>query len=59
MADKAIVYFGDVDELLLPEIRMMGYVFDFAAVRRRILNMADHPDKIYETAPLKRGERIP
>ncbi len=59
MADKAIIYFGDVDELLLPEIRMMGYVFDFAAVRRRILNMADYPDKIYETAPLKRIERIP
>lgn len=59
IADKAIVYFGDVDELLLPEIRMMGYVFDFASVRRRILNMTDHPDKIYETAPLKGGERIP
>ncbi len=54
MADKATVYFGDIDEQLIPEIRMVGYVFDFAAVQRRILNMTDHPDKVYSTAPLKK-----
>ncbi len=52
MADKAVVYFGDIDELLIPEIRMVGYVFDFAAVQKRILNMTDHPDKVYDIAPL-------
>lgn len=54
MADKAIIYFGDIDNLLIPEIRMSGFVFDFAAVQKRIVGMADHPDKVYSTAPLKR-----
>ena len=53
MADKAIIYFGDIDNLLIPEIRMTEYVFDFAAVQKRILNMTDNPDKVYDTAPLK------
>ena len=54
MADKAIIYFGDVDELLIPEIRMLGYEFDFAAVEKRIIKMTDNPDKVYVTAPLKK-----
>lgn len=54
MADKAIIYFGDIDNLLIPEIRMSGYMFDFAAVQKRIVSMADYPDKVYSTAPLKR-----
>ena len=54
MADKAIIYFGDIDDLLIPEIRMSGFVFDFAAVQKRIVGMADYPDKVYSTAPLRR-----
>ena len=54
MVDKAIIYFGDVDELLIPEIRMLGYQFDFAAVEKRIIKMTDYADKVYSTAPLKR-----
>ena len=54
MADKAIIYFGDIDEMLIPEIRMLGYVFDFQAVERRIVKMTDYPDKVYSMAPLKR-----
>ena len=54
MVDKAIIYFGDVDELLIPEIRMLGYRFDFAAVEKRIIKMTDYPDKVYSTAPLKK-----
>ena len=54
MADKAIIYFGDIDETLIPEIRMIGYAFDFPAVERRIIKMTDYPDKVYTTAPLKR-----
>ena len=54
MADKAIIYFGDIDDLLIPEIRMLGYVFDLGAVEKRIVKMTDHPDKVYSTAPLKR-----
>lgn len=54
MADKAINYFGDIDEMLIPEIRMRGYVFDFQAVEKRIIKMTDYPDKVYTTAPLKR-----
>ena len=54
MADKAIIYFGDIDDLLIPEIRMSGFVFDFAAVQKRIVSMADYPDKVYSTAPLRR-----
>ena len=54
MADKAIIYFGDIDELLVPEIRMLGYVFDFSSIQKRIVRMTDSPDKVYSTAPLKR-----
>lgn len=54
MVDKAIIYFGDIEELLIPEIRMLGYVFDFRAVEKRIVKMTDYPDKVYVTAPLKR-----
>ena len=54
MADKAIIYFGDIDEMIIPEIRMIGYQFDFQAVEKRIIKMTDYPDKVYTTAPLKR-----
>ena len=54
MADKAIIYFGDIDERLVPEIRMLGYVFDFQAIEKRIIKMTDYPDKVYSTAPLKK-----
>ena len=54
MADKAIIYFGDMDDLQIPEIRMLGYVFDLGAVEKRIVKMTDLPDKVYSTAPLKR-----
>ena len=55
MADKAIIYFGDVEPLLVPEIRMIGYLFDFQSIQKRILKMTDNPDKVYVTAPLKRN----
>lgn len=54
MADKAIIYFGDIDEELVPEIRMLGYAFDFRLIQKRIVKMTDYPDKVYATAPLKR-----
>ncbi|MBR4390555.1 MAG: nucleotidyl transferase AbiEii/AbiGii toxin family protein [Bacteroidales bacterium] len=54
MADKAIIYFGDIDEELVPEIRMLGYAFDFELIQKRIVKMTDYPDKVYATAPLKR-----
>ena len=54
MVDKAIIYFGDVDELLIPEIRMLGYVFDFSAIEKRIVKMTDNPDKIFSTVPLRK-----
>ena len=54
MVDKAIIYFGDIDELLVPEIRMLGYQFDFERIKNRIIKMTDAPDKVYVTAPLKR-----
>ncbi|MBO7553521.1 MAG: nucleotidyl transferase AbiEii/AbiGii toxin family protein [Bacteroidaceae bacterium] len=53
MADKAIIYFGDIDDLLIPEIRMLDYIFDFPLVKKRVLKMTDYPDKVYSTAPLK------
>ena len=56
MADKAIIYFGDIDDLLIPEIRMLGYAFDFASIQKRIVKMTDNPDKVYSTVPLKRKE---
>lgn len=55
MADKAVIYFGDIDELLIPEIRMLGYVFDFKAIEKRIVKMTDNPDKVYVQFPLKQG----
>lgn len=54
MADKAIIYFGDIEEDLVPEIRMLGYAFDFGLIQKRIVKMTDYPDKVYATAPLKR-----
>lgn len=54
MADKAIIYFGDIDSLLVPGIKMIGYVFDFDLIRKRIVKMTDNPDKVYSMAPLKR-----
>lgn len=54
MADRAVIYFGDIDELLIPEIRMIGYAFDFDRIETRIIKMTDNPDKVYATAPLKR-----
>lgn len=56
MADKAIIYFGDIDDLLIPEIRMLGYAFDFSSIQKRIVKMTDNPDKVYSTVPLKRKE---
>lgn len=53
MADKAIIYFGDIDEMLIPEIRMISHVFDFLSVEKRIIKMTDYPDKVYSTAPMK------
>lgn len=54
MVDKAIIYFEDIDELLVPEIMMLGYVFDFSAIQKRIVKMTDNPDKVYSTAPLRK-----
>ena len=55
MADKAVIYFGDIDELLIPEIKMLGYEFDFERIKSRIIKMTDKPDKVYTTAPLKKS----
>lgn len=54
MADKAIIYFDDIDETLIPQIRMLGYQFDFERIKNRIVKMTDNPDKVYVSAPLKR-----
>lgn len=54
MADKAVIYFDDIDELLIPEINMTGYEFDFERIKARIIKMTDKPDKVYATAPLKK-----
>lgn len=53
MADRAVIYFGDVDEALIPEINMIKYEFDFERITNRIIKMTDHPDKMYASAPLK------
>ena len=53
MADKAVIYFGDIDEELIPEIKMIGYAFDFELIKKRIIKMTDNPDKVYTTAPLR------
>lgn len=53
IADKAVIYFGDIDELLVPEIKMLGYEFDFERIKSRVIKMTDRPDKVYATAPLK------
>ena len=53
MADRAVIYFGDIDEALIPEISMIGYEFDFERIKNRIVKMTDNPDKVYTTVPLK------
>ena len=37
MADKAIIYFDDIDEELIPQIKMQGYQFDFERIKNRIV----------------------
>ena len=54
MADKAVIYFGDIDEDLIPDIKMLGYRFDFEAIKSRVVKMTDYPDKVYVTSPLKK-----
>ena len=54
MADKAVIYFDDIDENLIPEIKMIGYAFNFEKIKNRIIKMTDNPDKIYLIAPLKK-----
>ena len=54
MSDKAVIYFGDIDDLLIPDIRMLGYQLDIQAVEKRILKMTDYPDRMYSTAPLRK-----
>ena len=46
--------FGDIDEDLIPSIKMPGYQFDFEAIKSRVVKMTDYPDKIYITPPLKK-----
>ncbi len=53
MADRAVIYFDDIDDSLIAEICMIGYEFDFERVKNRIVKMTDNPDKVYATAPLK------
>lgn len=53
MVDKAIIYFGDIDEGLIPSIKMLGYQFDFERIKNRIVKMTDSPDRVYSTPPLK------
>lgn len=53
MADRAVVYFGDIDETLIPEINMIGYEFGFGRIKNRIIKMTDNPDKVYTMAPFK------
>ena len=55
MADKAVIYFGDIDEMMVPEIKMIGYQFDFDHIKDRIVKMTDNPDKVYSRAPLKKS----
>lgn len=55
MADKAVIYFGDIDEMMVPEIKMIGYQFDFDHIKDRIVKMTDNPDKVYTRAPLKKS----
>ena len=54
MADKAVIYFDDIDENLIPEIKMIGHAFNFEKIKNRIIKMTDNPDKIYLIAPLKK-----
>lgn len=54
MADKAIIYFDDIDDGMIPQIKMLGYQFDFERIKNRIVKMTDNPDKIYSTPPLKK-----
>ena len=58
IVDKAIIYFGDIDDNLIPEINMTGYAFDFERIKKRIIKMTDQPDKKYTTAPLRKGGKV-
>ena len=54
MLDKSIVYFEDVDRESIAEINMIAFKMDWPAIERRVLQMAEHPDRIFPTPPLKR-----
>lgn len=53
MADKAVIFFDDIEEDLIPEIKMIGYKSDFQAIKNRVVKMTDFPDKLFSEAPLK------
>ena len=53
MADKAVIFFDDIEDDLIPEIKMIGYKSDFQAIKNRVVKMTDFPDKLFSEAPLK------
>ena len=52
MLDKSIVYFEDVDLDSIEEIRMIDAKMNWQAIKRRILQMTENPDRVFPSPPL-------
>lgn len=53
MADRALTYFGDISEQLIPLIKMTGQKLDFEKIKKRLLQMGNNPYKIFDESPLQ------
>ena len=54
MANRSIVYFGDIDTDKIPEIKMIGYKLDWKRVEKRLLQITAKPNQIFDTEFLLR-----
>ncbi|MBQ6014504.1 MAG: nucleotidyl transferase AbiEii/AbiGii toxin family protein [Firmicutes bacterium] len=53
MADRAVNYFDDIKADLIPEIKMIDEELDFKKIKKRLILMTSHPERVFKTSPLK------
>ena len=52
MFDRAINYFGDINEDLVNQIRMIGTKMNWEKIKERLVIMTEEPDRIFPASPL-------
>ena len=54
MFDKSIIYFDDINQEAISNIKMNGYDMDWEKIKQRIVKMTEKPDKVFLNPPLQR-----